>query len=512
MLPLLAFVAHATDPVFEMDFALDDYLVSDVICVEQAGPPNGALAIARSPLGWAHEQRLAVHVGGYPTAPDRAKLMEWLPVGLEAEGEPVAFDLSVAEAPITGDWLVQVEAKAYERKPLLAPNFTVVVDVSMSMETVHERGLPVLQDEPGPLYRPVERIQIVKEALTELFHAAPVYSRVSIIAMETFQARAILPPTSLREMDTVMSALENLDVGVVRAFDKETPKVLEKISDLTFDKCHDNKVLLFTDHVDQLVQRKAVQDVARWARDDVEVWSFGVGLTEDIDADIALLGQAAGGASWLINARSDFEEIWRHILDPGGVVASDVFVQVDFPPGSVWRDITEGGEPRGGPAHYGLGTLRSGESWARVFEVDVPEGSTTADLGATMIHERDVQRHTVDPALGIPPFAWAKSSLRSRALAAYWVDDPKIRPTYRLADVLSHHGESSELRAWLEHVRVRGLGGQSRMPKFVEYEGAAREVFNPWEGMENPNDKPKRADCIPRESAPPWVSASAICE
>ncbi|MEZ4316596.1 MAG: VWA domain-containing protein [Myxococcota bacterium] len=511
MLALFLPAALATDPVFEMDFALDDYLVTDVVCVEQEGPPNGALAIARSPLGWAHEQRLAVHRGHYPEAPDRSKLLAWLPVGVEAVDEPVAFDLAVSEAPMNGDWLVQVEAKAYERRPLLAPNFTIVVDVSPSMTTVHERRLPVLQDEPGPAYRPIPRLEVVREALAELFASAPDYSRVSIVAMDALQARAVLPPTTLQHRDEVAAALEALQEGVVKAYDRETPKVLDRVSDLTFDRCHDNKVILLTDHVDQLVQRKAVQDVARWAKDDVEVWSFGVGLNDDVEADIALLQQASGGASWLINARSDFEEIWRHILDPGGVVASDVFVQVDFPPGSTWRDITEGGDASHGPAHYSLGTMRSGESWARVFEVTVPDGSTVADLGATFLHERDIQHLTVDPAEGIPPFAWATDSLRSRALASYWVNDPEVRPTYRFADVLPHTGEASELRAWLEHVRVRGLGGDDRLPEFVEYAGPDADYWDPWQHLPNPNDKEKR-DCVKDAVNVSFLSNAATCD
>jgi hypothetical protein len=519
--------ARGADPAFDIEQELEEYLVSEVVCVEQEGPPNGALAIAASPLAWAHAQRVRIHDGGVPEVPEPELLLDWLDVAPVPRNQAVALGLEVARAPFPAngaDWVVQVEARAYQRRPVLAPNFTIVVDISPSMITVHERGLPPLQDEPGPLYRPVTRLDIVKAALEDLFARAPDSSRVSIVAMDALQARGILPPTELRDAAVVQEAVDRLEPGLVRPDDPLTPQVLEKFSDLTFDKCHDNKVVLLTDHVDQLVQRKAVQDVARWAADDVEVWSFGVGLNDDVEAELALLGAAAGGASWLINARSDYERIWRHILDPGGVVASDVYVQVDFPPGARWRTLP-GGPGRDSPlsegaASFSLGTVRSGETWARVFEVHLPPGAQDglvaplADLGASVLHERGEVRLRPDPSEPVPPFAWAAPTLRARALAAYWIDRPANRAVYRMGDVLEPEGTAAELKAWFEHIRVRSLGGASRMPEREAFVPPEKRAEHPLKDLDDPRvdpDDPTETLCVEGADDIPWLNADA-CE
>lgn len=175
---------------------------------------------------------------------------------------------------------------------------------------------------------------------------------------------------------------------------------------------------------------------------------------------------------------------------------------------------------RSGVAHYSLGTLRSGETWARVFEVHLPDGSTVADLGATFLHERDTQHLSLDVDAEIPPFPWADSSLRARALAAYWVNDENLRPTYRLGDVISHLGASSELRAWLEHVRVRGLGGKSRMPRFREFEEIRREVLHPFVdekdrtiySPKDPEEPEKDLPACAVAAGVPWLADDIECE
>ncbi len=532
--PLLALLAStpalATDPVFDVADELDEYLISEVVCVGQEGPPNGALQIAASPLAWAHAQRVRIHDGGVPEVPDPTLLLDWLDVAPRPRNEAVAIGLDVGKAPFRYDeddaeWVVQVETRAYQRRPVLAPNFTIVVDVSPSMLTVHERGLPPLQDEPGPLYRPITRLELVQAALRDLFDKAPSASRVSIVAMDALQARGILRPTELSDRAAIAAALDELTPGVVRPDDPRTPVVLEKFSDLTFDKCHDNKVVLLTDHVDQLVQRKAVQDVARWAADDVEVWSFGVGLNDDVEADLALLGAAAGGASWLINAKSDYQRIWRYILDPGGVVASDAYVQVDFPPGARWRILP--GDPDAEPAFqegsaaFSLGTLRSGETWAKVFEVDLPPGardgleSPLVNLSASVLHERGEVRVRPDPSEPVPPFAWAAPTLRARALAAYWIDRPENRAVYRMGDVLEPTGTAAELRAWLEHVRVRALGGASRMPEREAFDAIEERAEHPLKGLDDPrvdpDAEPVEEVCVDGAESIPWLNTTS-CE
>lgn len=452
LVPWLLAVALAEDRTTD-DFA-------DVVCVAQDGPPRGARAIARSPLGWAYAQRRAVY-RGEPPVPG-PELLEWLPVSVEVDPtEPVSARLSVAELPQElartdlRSWVVVAEARAWPRPPVVAPNFTLVVDVSESMKTVHTRKLPVLlRGRDHLLFPPVTRMELTREVLGDLIERVPEDGKVSIVAFDGFNARVVVPPTLAFERELLRDGVRALEVGMVKPTDRPTEKVLEDTSARTFSACHDNRVLLLTDHVAELVQRQAIGRVRRWAADDVEIWSLGIGVTSDVNAQLALLGQAAGGAAWLVNSVSDGAEIWTHMLDPGGVVARDVRVRVDFPPGAEWRRLgpSEGaGDLEGyGPAGFELGTLASGASWSAVWQVTVPDDASPAMLRLAVTESSGGL--AVGPAVGeVPPLAVADPALRTRAIAALWWARPDDRDVLGWRQVLPEVGHGTELRAWMAH-------------------------------------------------------------
>lgn len=438
----------------------------ELVCVQQEGAPRGAVAIAASPLVWAHGQRRSVQAGRSPQ-PD-PELLRWVEVDAPMVTDaPLGLRLTVAESPTGQGWVVVAEARAWQRLPVVAPNFTLVVDVSESMGTVATRRLPPLQDEASDgLFRPVTRMELSRTLLVDLLGSLPDESRVSIVAMDGFLARQILPPTSLFERSTVAAAIDALKVSMVAPTDKPTVAVLQSTSERTFGACHDNKVVLLTDDVGELIQKQAVEavgdwarpsarrkgmrDVERWSADDVEVWSFSVGNYTEVDSRLALLEQAAGGAAWLINARSDGQEIWRHVVDPGGVVAGQVELRVDFPAGADWREVGANAPWSWGPASYTLHDVTSGQAWSRVYEVRVPEWATPDEVRFTEVDARGgAATGSLDSRL--TPFAFAYPSARAHAVAAWWLERPDDPEVLAWRALLPERGRPTELRAWMSH-------------------------------------------------------------
>lgn len=289
---------------------------TEIVCnALPEGPPKGAAAIAASSLPWANEQRSRV-VNGEPVRIDDAQLDAWLGVDL-----PFSTELQT-RAQVVDDWVV-AEVRAPRRPSVVPVNLVVVVDVSDSMSSIPTRALPMLQDAPANLaYRPVSRLELVREVLWDLVEHLPEESRLSMVAYAGRRARVVVPPTG--DHERMGQDIDQLVEGSVSAYETHVVELLDSISTSTFEDCADNRVLVFTDDLQDLSNELLFANVARWATGDLERWTFAVGDFKPVDPDAMLLQQAPRSARWVINGASDSHTLWPALLDAGGTVAREV--------------------------------------------------------------------------------------------------------------------------------------------------------------------------------------------
>lgn len=452
---LLTSLANAAPPV--ADDAVDElqpfmHSSRDVTCASsrQRGPPAGALAIRASPLGWVQDQREAIRLD-HPVLADPTASARWLEATTDFPApDQLAFAASASPLDGTADrYAIALEARAWRRHPQTFPNFTVVVDTSGSMSTIFTRDYPALLDEDGPLvFRPVTRGALIRAALDELLARIPPQSKVSIVAMDGLNARVAMMAGSVADTLAMERAIPRLVPGYVQAYHPLVHAELDRISDLTFTPCHDNRVILLTDHVTEVFQRETIRSVARWGKGDVDVWSFGVGVRGDMRAHLEALADAAGGAAWMINGRSDAVTIWESMLDPGGVVHRDLQVALELPAGARWREQASGPWMTGEYRRH-LGDPTSGTAWARVLEVWLPAGEEPRFAGVATYTNLDGAAHLQRADLVPVPLPQAAPWARTRTALHFWANGQGDRVSRSLVEAV---GQGTEIRAWMAHL------------------------------------------------------------
>lgn len=217
-------------------------------------------------------------------------------------------------------YLFQVGIQAFEvdDRDRPAANLTFVIDVSGSMS----------QD---------DKLETVKQALVELVENLEPFDQVAIVAYES-RAEVILEPTSIRNLDDIVRAIErlqpggntNAEAGLVAGYE---------LAEAAYERDVINRVILASDGVANVGSTDPdgiLASIAEAAGDGINLVTVGVGMGEYNDYLLEQLADRGDGFYAYVNSYDEIRDLFvTGLTGTLYTVASDAKVQVEFNPDSV---------------------------------------------------------------------------------------------------------------------------------------------------------------------------------
>lgn len=271
--------------------------------------------------------------------------------------------------------LLQIGIQAYdvsddERPPA---NLTFVIDVSGSMS----------QD---------NKLETVKEALTVLVDNLENDDQVAIVAYDT-RADVILEPTSVRDADEIIRAIERLRTG--GSTNAEAGLVLGyQLAEEAFDRRAINRVILASDGVANVGATgpdAILESISEAAGDGINLVTVGVGMGTYNDVLLEQLADNGDGFYAYVNSFDEIRDLF--VDDLTGTlytVAKDARVQVDFNADAVLSYRLLGYENREiadrdfRNDEVDAGEIGAGHSVTAIYEVILTDDASRRDEIATV--------------------------------------------------------------------------------------------------------------------------------
>lgn len=310
----------------------------ETICVTAPRAPQSQ-QLALPDLDWRHRQRHRL-ARGEPLELEPGRLFAWFSTDLEAPRSGVGARVSVVE-----DQLV-VELAAARRRPVVAPDLVVAVDVSLSMDSVFTRGFPALgAADEGP----IRRIDLAREALQTLVDGLDRGARLSIVAFDGLTGRVVTTPAHLpQDRGSIQNAVAALQTRQPVGPSLLAPQ-LTALLRAPDAHCRDTRLVVLTDRRETSQFWRSMEKMRRRVDGTVEIWSLTIrGPGDPVSAEAPVGVRAID-----VRSAADVAEVWDTMLDPGGVTARGVVVTVHRDDGST--------------ARWNVGDLDSGEKAVQVF-------------------------------------------------------------------------------------------------------------------------------------------------
>ncbi|UCE25577.1 MAG: von Willebrand factor type A domain-containing protein [Candidatus Zixiibacteriota bacterium] len=332
-----------------------------------------------------------------------------------------------------------------------AANLVFVVDVSGSMGRE-------------------DRLGLVRKALRLLVDELTVNDRVGIVVYGS-SGQVILEPTSIKEKDKIISAIEKLyPSGSTNA--EEGIRLGYKMADKHFEKGKINRIILCSDGVAN-VGRTGPDDILKmikqYADKGITLSSIGFGMGNYNDILLEKLGNKGNGHYAYVDNIGEAKRIFVENLTGNlQVIARDVKIQVDFNPEVVrsyrllgyenrdvdddkFRDDKEDG-----------GEVGSGHEVTALYEVKFKESPTSERVGTIFVRYKDPddmeQVTEINQEIRRQDFrgSFAECSHEYRLAAcaaefseilrkSYWAKGSKLDDVLQLAKDLVYENESQEL-------------------------------------------------------------------
>jgi len=239
----------------------------------------------------------------------------------DSKTQPFSTSVVVEDSPWkAGNKLVHIGIKGYElsREQLPKSNLVFLLDVSGSMNESN-------------------KLPLVKQSM-ELLLSQLNPSDTVAIAVYAGAAGTVLPPTPVKEKQTIMQALEKLQAGGSTA-GGEGIKLAYQLAESNFDNNAVNRVILATDGDFNvgITDHNELTDFIERKRDSgiyLSVLGFGQGNYHDnLMQDLA---QNGNGVAAYIDTLSEAQKVLVHqATSTLFTIAKDVKIQVEFNPATV---------------------------------------------------------------------------------------------------------------------------------------------------------------------------------
>lgn len=328
--------------------------------------------------------RNRVGVGRLPNVEvDSADFLNWMPEDLPEQSVKLVTHVETARHPLHPKrFLLRVSYRAPEAPGPEDPVFLVaLVNASSSMRSVGTRTLPVMVDQVSPdeatgLYRPVTRMELIRDSLQDLSGKLPKGSMVAVAAFDR-GAKVVLPPTMVSSQRMIQDTLEDLQTEEIRS--GQGIDVVAQLVEQIRSYCGDTHVVVISDgplgfgapedETLELVQRLSSEGV-----------TFSVLLPMTRMRRAPALEQLA----WLGHGRhhyaesmADVSRVWETEFSRDGWTARDVELRLE-PPSQAGVTVRRLGGEGLVWSHDGLTHLDGGEA---LFEVQFTSEQPPPDLG-----------------------------------------------------------------------------------------------------------------------------------
>ena len=286
---------------------------------------------------------------------------------LPQDGRPFAVHTQTVDSPWQPEAkLVKIGIQAQDtaKKNLPPANLVFLVDVSGSM------------DSP-------DKLPLVKKALRLLTQQLRAQDKVTIITYASGE-KLVLPPTSGKDKDTILRAVNSLEAGGATSGERALRMAYDE-AQKAFVKNGINRILLATDgdfNVGVADTETLKSMVAEKRKSGISLSTLGFGTGNYNEAMMEQIADAGDGNYSYIDSEKEAKKVLQHQLTSTlATVAQDVKIQVEFNPATVKEYRLVGYTNRTlrnedfNNDKVDAGDIGSGHSVTALYEI-IPQGKT----------------------------------------------------------------------------------------------------------------------------------------
>ena len=286
---------------------------------------------------------------------------------LPQDGRPFAVHTQTVDSPWQSEAKlikIGIQAQDTAKKNLPPANLVFLVDVSGSMNSP-------------------DKLPLVKKALRLLTQQLRPQDKVTIITYASGE-KLVLPPTSGKDKDTILRAVNSLEAGGATSGERALRMAYEE-AQKAFVKNGINRILLATDgdfNVGVADTETLKSMVAEKRKSGISLSTLGFGTDNYNEEMMEQIADAGDGNYSYIDSEKEAKKVLQHQLTSTlATVAQDVKIQVEFNPAAVKEYRLVGYTNRTlrnedfNNDKVDAGDIGSGHSVTALYEI-IPQGKT----------------------------------------------------------------------------------------------------------------------------------------
>ncbi len=286
---------------------------------------------------------------------------------LPQDGRPFAVHTQTVDSPWQSEAKlikIGIQAQDTAKKNLPPANLVFLVDVSGSMSSP-------------------DKLPLVKKALRLLTQQLRAQDKVTIITYASGE-KLVLPPTSGKDKDTILRAVNSLEAGGATSGERALRMAYEE-AQKAFVKNGINRILLATDgdfNVGVADTETLKSMVAEKRKSGISLSTLGFGTDNYNEEMMEQIADAGDGNYSYIDSEKEAKKVLQHQLTSTlATVAQDVKIQVEFNPATVKEYRLVGYTNRTlrnedfNNDKVDAGDIGSGHSVTALYEI-IPQGKT----------------------------------------------------------------------------------------------------------------------------------------
>ena len=286
---------------------------------------------------------------------------------LPQDGRPFAVHTQTVDSPWQSEAKlikIGIQAQDTAKKNLPPANLVFLVDVSGSMSSP-------------------DKLPLVKKALRLLTQQLRAQDKVTIITYASGE-KLVLPPTSGKDKDTILRAVNSLEAGGATSGERALRMAYEE-AQKAFVKNGINRILLATDgdfNVGVADTETLKSMVAEKRKSGISLSTLGFGTDNYNEEMMEQIADAGDGNYSYIDSEKEAKKVLQHQLTSTlATVAQDVKIQVEFNPAAVKEYRLVGYTNRTlrnedfNNDKVDAGDIGSGHSVTALYEI-IPQGKT----------------------------------------------------------------------------------------------------------------------------------------
>lgn len=286
---------------------------------------------------------------------------------LPQDGRPFAVHTQIVDSPWQPEAKlikIGIQAQDTAKKNLPPANLVFLVDVSGSMNSP-------------------DKLPLVKKALRLLTQQLRAQDKVTIITYASGE-KLVLPPTSGKDKDTILRAVNSLEAGGATSGERALRMAYDE-AQKAFVKNGINRILLATDgdfNVGVADTETLKSMVAEKRKSGISLSTLGFGTDNYNEEMMEQIADAGDGNYSYIDSEKEAKKVLQHQLTSTlATVAQDVKIQVEFNPATVKEYRLVGYTNRTlrnedfNNDKVDAGDIGSGHSVTALYEI-IPQGKT----------------------------------------------------------------------------------------------------------------------------------------